>query len=657
MMNKGFHPFTLKNWLTILIILVSLIQGFSQPKLKGDAMIWKQESRFGNLADGIMRPWYKQYDVTFCHLDLHLERNTVYIEGNVRTNARSRVDGLQDYCCELIDGLTVDSVFYNSLPAEFIHTGDSIVVHLFPSPSEGELLSIRIFYHGLPPTGGYFSGISTAVSERWGNEVTWTLSQPFNAKQWWPCKQDLRDKYDSVYVYITTDQENKAGSNGLLTAVEPLPGNKVRYEWKSHYPVDYYLISAAVARYQEYNLYAHPEGSPDSLLIQNYIYDAPGCLDYYKNELDNTRYHLELFAKLFGPYPFDKEKYGHCLVNLGGGMEHQTMGSLGDFNFHLTSHELSHQWFGDHVTCADWSDIWLNEGFATYAQYLSLQYLASQAYADSFMMGVHYYVMSQPGGSVFIPPGQAITSQRIFDGRLSYNKGAAIIHALRGEIHNDALFFNILKQFMISYGDSVATAGDFKLVAEQVSGADLEKFFEQWYYGEGYPVFDIGYWQDKDSLWVTVFQSATSSVTPFFDINLELKLKASGQDTLIRIVINKSEILFKIPWKKPIDSIIPDPWYWNIMKINTLMDLSLIPSDKRLQIFPNPCHSSLNYRLRVTEPGPFNAEVYDLQGKKVISLQLMNLAGLIDVSALNQGLYIMEIHGRNFHLRKKIIKN
>ncbi|MEZ5198242.1 MAG: hypothetical protein R2764_18190 [Bacteroidales bacterium] len=156
----------------------------------------------------------------------------------------------------------------------------------------------------------------------------------------------LTDKADSVRIHITTSSENKAGSIGILQAAVPLPNNKVRYEWKSNYPIAYYLISFAVAEYQDYSIYSKPDYLlGDSILIQNYIYDSPECLNYYKTGIDKSSLFLKLFSDLFAAYPFNKEKYGHCLAGLSGGMEHQTMTTIGRFDFSLVAHELGHMWF------------------------------------------------------------------------------------------------------------------------------------------------------------------------------------------------------------------------------------------------------------------------------------------------------------------------
>ncbi len=235
-----------------------------------------------------------------------------------------------------------------------------------------------------------------------------------------------------------------AGSQGLLTNVSVLDNNQLRYEWKSNYPIAYYLISFAVSDYQEYNIYAKPEGlENDSILVQNFIYNHPNYLNSYKTNIDATAPMIELFSDLYAMYPFKDEKYGHCITQLGGGMEHQTMSTMGGFSFGLVAHELGHMWFGDNVTCATWSDIWVNEGFATYTDYLANEKLISWNAGQNFMISTQNNVMSQSGGSVYVPPSEATPDNiwRIFSGRLSYDKGAAIIHVLRHELNDDDLFF------------------------------------------------------------------------------------------------------------------------------------------------------------------------------------------------------------------------
>ena len=157
------------------------------------------------------------------------------------------------------------------------------------------------------------------------------------------------------------------------------------------------------------------------------------------------------------------------------------MTTQGFFEKTLTSHELAHQWFGDHVTCASWCDIWVNEGFASYSEQLMLEHLYPTQSAQN-MLNVHNSVMSQSGGSVWVL--DSLNEARIFDSRLTYDKGSAIIHTMRFVVNNDSTFFNALKQYQIQYKDSVAKGLDVKTSLESASGLNLNNLFQEWYFGE-----------------------------------------------------------------------------------------------------------------------------------------------------------------------------
>ena len=636
---------SIKYLLLLLFMYVSHCQIYAQ---KGEGSISTEElsliekQRYTKLMQASTNEaLYAKYDVSFYWLNLHMERDTTAIDGYVEIRGKSLVNGMDTLVLELIQELNVTAVKWAGNPVQFARSGDNLYV-LPPTPlNSGQTFVLRVYYNGAPPSGGFFNGISSATSTQWGNQVTWTLSEPFNARQWWPAKQDLRDKADSVWVFITCDTSSMAGSNGLLKAVVPVAGGKHRFEWKSYYPIAYYLISAAVADFQEYSIYAKPAGMADSILIQNFIYDAPTCLDFYKIDLDRTKQFVELYSELFGPYPFAAEKYGHCQVHLGGGMEHQTMSTVGAFNFDLNCHELSHQWFGDAVTCATWSDIWLNEGFATYAQYLCMQYMIGLTEANNFMGAMHSIVKSEPGGSVYIPPADATSEGRIFDGRLSYNKGAVILHILRFEMNNDTLFFNTLKAFVNQYNGTTATGDDFRAVAETISGLNLSTFFQQWYYGEGYPIYDIHWLYSGDTLYLTSAQSASTTVTPFFKMSTDFKLLYNGGDTTIRLFQDAATKYYKIPVHHEITGIIPNPANWTLLKIDHVVQgIAPVVGPSAFVMFPNPCKDSL--RFIFSTPGKSKTlNISDINGKQIDTIFTTNEAYTYDTRRLARGVYLV----------------
>ena len=598
-----------------------------------------------------------KYDVKFYKLDIKAERNTVYISGNVTINAVVKASLLDTFAFELKDYMTIDSVYINNLKRNFNRAGDDVFVGI-PSLAHGANVSAQIFYKGMAPnTGAFFSGISSQTSQDWGNQITWTLSESFAAKQWFPVKQSLTDKIDSVYIFVTTSNDNKVGSNGVLTNIVNLPNNKIRYEWKTRYPIVYYLISIAVGKYVDYSIYAHPAGLQDSVLIQNYVYDNPQTLPTYLTEINRTKDFLELYSDLFGMYPFYKEKYGHSLAPLGGGMEHQTMTTQGDFNFYLTCHELSHQWWGNSVTCATWSDIWINEGFASYAEYLAANSLISYQEAQQHMYDFHNYILQEPFGSVYIPPYMAVDENRIFDGRLSYKKGAAIIHNLRFEVGSDTVFFNIMKQVQIRFKDSTITGLDFKAVAEELSGKNLTDFFNQWYFGEGYPYFYITYSQQNDSLYINVNQLTSAAVTPLFKMNVEYKINYNGGDTIVKLYQQANVQTFKIPMNKLVTGIVFDPNNWII---NGLVNINRIDENKATNflIYPNPCSDKLQIYLGSNKSGQYQIRITDISGKEILIKDWdADNSSEIDISNLEKGIYFLQISDGINKSVQKFIKN
>jgi aminopeptidase N len=603
-------------------------------------------------------PLLDQYDVKFYFIDINIENYTTDISGNATVDAVVTAPVLDTFMLELHQNMNVDSILVNGNLQPFSHQGDELLVLLDDPLNEGDFISVQVFYAGTPPGGSFFVGVANGYSNTWDKNVTWTLSEPYAAKDWWPAKQELTDKADSSWVFLTTDENNLAGSQGLLTAVTPMPDNKLRYEWKSQYPIAYYLLSFAVAEYQEYNIYAHPEGLGDSVLIQNFIYDSPGCLAFYQDDIDQTAEFVELFSDLYTMYPFAEEKYGHCQTQLGGGMEHQTMSTMGGFSFGLVAHELGHMWFGDNVTCATWSDIWINEGFATYSDYLANEYVLGSGAAKAWLAGRHDHVKQQPGGSVYVPPSQLGNIWRIFDGRLSYSKGALIIHMIRHELNDDELFFQVMRDFQVMYTDTSATGMDFKGVLEDVSGQDFTQFFDQWYFGEGYPIFDITWNQDADSLYVNSTQNSSTNVTTLFQMTLPLYVEFDdGSDTIYRLFQETNLDHFTIAIDQPVTDMMLDPDLWILHKLSSLVvGLDDIENPVYFTVGPNPFSDRLNIYSSFEPGNDHTVVVTDLAGRRVLEETLTGNVTTLSVGELSSGLYLVKVSDGGNEMTRKLLK-
>lgn len=621
-------------------------------------------SWFKDAQDIIQTPLLHDYDVTFYFLDLNVEDNTIDVSGKVTIQADVVANVLDTFALELLNGMNIDSITVNGMTESFIHENDEVFVPLSQPLQQGEQITAVVYYGGTPPSGGFFSGVTTDYNSTWEKNVTWTLSEPFNARQWWPCKQVLEDKADSVWVFLTTGEDNLAGSNGLLTQITPMPENRHRLEWKSKYPINYYLISFAVAEYLDYSIYAKPAAmAGDSILIQNYIYDTPGCLDYYKDGIDQTVEFVELFSDLFGLYPFYEEKYGHCLTELGGGMEHQTMSTMGGFSFGLVAHELGHMWFGDNVTCATWSDIWINEGFATYSDYLANEMINGAAAATQWMQSTHNNVLSQPGGSTYIPPGEITYDNvwRIFDGRLSYRKGAVILHMIRFELQDDDLFFDVLQEFQEEFKDSVATGIDFMNVLNTVSGSDFTQFFDQWYFGEGYPIYDVVWNQDSNQLLhFTATQSASTSTVSLFEMLMEYRLMFDdGTDSTILVYQTDNMNTFSVQLEKTVTGMEVDPNNWVLNKVGSVSSVTENRrSDAWFTFGPNPAGDIINIYLGQPRAEGATLSVMDPAGRSVISdKQISGDRHSLDIGFLSPSIYYIVVRSGNDSFVRKLIKN
>lgn len=593
------------------------------------------------------------YDVRYVKLDIALDTSSTKISGSATTKAVSLKQNLSEYVFELIPENTVDSVKINGILSPVSGSGVVRTVAFPATVALNQLFTVQVWYHGQPVSPN--NGLRNQYHSGWQFWLTYTLSEPFSAADWWPCKQSLQDKIDSSDVWVTVNSTLKAGSNGVLQHVTNMGNGKDRYEWKSRYPIDYYLISAAVGDYQDYSYYVHFDNSTDSMLVQNYIYDHPDAVPYFKNEMDSTAVMIRYFSNLLGRYPFWKEKYGHCLNTLGGGMEHQTMTTLGNFGYMLVAHELAHQWFGDNVNVASWSDIWLAEGFASYLAWTYMDYVKGHDASFADMLSIHNDVMSDSTGSVYCTDTTSVG--RIFSGRLSYNKGAAVIHSLRNLINNDDLFFQMLKGYQQLYGGKTGSTQQFKEWAEIVSGLDLDTFFNQWIYGEGYPIYNAWWNQNGNQVIVRLQQQGSmSSITPLFATPIDVRLYAAGADTTVTFYNNANTQQFAVNWNRIVSGIEIDPSNKIINRTDSIkrdFSLSINGFDTNLfVVYPNP---GTDYWIIDGMPQRCSLSLYDGTGRVVWEGSTGNYnSAKIDASFLSQGIYWLTL--RRNDSKGKVLK-
>lgn len=587
------------------------------------------------------------YDIKFYGLDLEVSPPSTFLDGHTRVVAEVTEDTMRTFVLELWHELQVNDVIKEGNNLTYSHDENVLEIELEEDLYSGGLIDVKVYYSGQVEGEGFFTGIQSGTNS-FGDPVLWTLSEPHNARQWFPCKQVLEDKADSAWVFITTPSDFVAASNGLLHNVEPLDNNRLRYEWKTFYPTTYYLLSMAVGYYQEYNFYAPLSSSQDSVIVQNFIYDYPEVLESQKDNLEKTKDFMHLFSQIWGNYPFAQEKYGHAQAPMGGAMEHQTISTMGYFGFDITAHELAHHWFGNQVSCATWSDIWINEGFASYGEYLAREHLLGREEADSWMTFAHSNVKSEPGGSVYVPPMQLSNVWRIFNGRLSYRKGAAIIHLLRFEINDDELFFHIMKDFQNTFAHGVATGDDYRNVVEKNTGQSWEWFFDQWYYGEGFPVYEIKWWEDNGFLFIQSSQTTSANLPGFFAGTVEFLVKGDFYDQQVRLFQEEPLQLFKIPVDGCVEEVVFDPDEYMLMDY-VLVDSSAMADPvevENINIGPNPVIDLLNvYFERKWDQSSYN--ISDLPGRILKEGDMTSQEHAINLEGLKTGMYLLNIISRS----------
>jgi aminopeptidase N len=603
-------------------LLISLfISGISFSQQFVDVAEIEKENHLGIFkSKNIHYPGDSSFDVIYYKLNLAISYSPNYLTGEVTVSGKSLSNGLSSIFLDLSNVLTVDSVTteYQTFPLTFSHSDDRITIQLPGTFNTNELFKVIVYYRGTPVATGLRSFVFDLHN---GQPSIWTLSEPYGSSDWWPCKDTPADKADSSDVWITCSSDLIGVSNGKLIEVTNNGNGTTTYKWESRYPIANYLISLAISNFTVYEDYfKYPvNGKQDSMLVIHYIY--PEIFQDVKPQLDKTITMLEIFSDIFGPYPFLKEKYGHASFGRGG-MEHQTISSMGRFDDGVVSHELAHQWFGDKITCKDWENIWLNEGFATYSEGLYIERTSGKDAYNSFISIIMDRAKTA-NGSIYVEDISSISE--IFSGERSYAKGGVVLHMLRGII-GDSLFVEVLRNYLadpeLAY--NVATTEDFRAVVERVTGSSFEYFFNEWIYGENYPKYSIdwNYTNLENNIYKVDFtlEQEVNTFPSFFTMPFQVKVSTTSRDTLVTFFNNQQIQSFSFNVRgEPLNFIFdPDNLILNDVFISD--PLELINRFSLEQNFPNPFNAGTKIRFRTAERSLVTLKIYDVLGREVTTL-------------------------------------
>ena len=587
----------MKKKICALFILLRVL-GFSQSGISEfDRMVeaeMKSASSFQNLR---VNPNTLNYDVTYHDLrfTVNPDTTTPFISGVVSTTFRA-LSNMTTVTFDMATALAVSSVTMNGTGLTFTQSNYELNINLPTTLSTGTTATVIITYAGSPPQAEAAFTRSTHA----GTPVIYTLSEPFGARDWWPCKQDLNDKIDSFDIYITCPSAYIGVSNGLLQSSTTSGGNTTRH-YRHNYPIPAYLISLNVTNYVTYNIQAGLGTVQNPFFpINNYLYPE-GNTTTVQTAINQTVPVMNVFEEKFGFYPYRNEQYGHVQFSWGGGMEHTTMSSMGGWSRSLIAHELAHQWFGDKITCGTWRDIWLNEGFAEYLAGLVVESLDGPASFISWKTTKINNITTASNGALYLTEAEALNVSRIFSSRITYNKGSMVVHMLRWKM-GDANFYQAVRNYLndsnLAFGYAITS--DLKSHLEAVHGASLNEFFNDWVYMQGYPTYTItaqnwGAGQAK----ITVSQTQSDPSVTYFEMPLEIRLSGAGgatQDVIVNHTTNGQQFIVSVPFV--VTGVTFDPNKHIISKNNIVtLGTESFEWSATVSVYPNPTNDVLHVMM------------------------------------------------------------
>jgi aminopeptidase N len=638
--------------LFLLIGLCTRAQHPGPPELL-DAHAWREHLNHQHIPGGARsgQP-ARGFDVAYLRLELDLDPAVHFVQGAVTTHYTA-TEPLDELRLDLSVAMAVSAVLHSSGPLAFEQTPeDELLIALPATLAPGVLDSVTIVYSGEPPSTGFGSFVT---SQHQGVPVQWTLSQPYGAKDWWPCKQDLRDKADSLDLLVTTPAAYRAAGNGLLVAEIPQPGGRITHHWRHRHPIAHYLIATAVTNYQVDEFPIELPGATVPMVV----YSFPENVFEMLLNANDVPAQMVLFSELFGLYPYADEKYGHAQFGWGGGMEHQTMTFMGGFSYELAAHEVAHQWFGDLVTCASWQDIWLNEGFATYLTGLCYDFIAP-AFWMIWKRNSLNSIVSAPDGSVFVPDTTSVP--RIFNARLSYRKASYVLHMLRW-VMGDSAFFAGCRNYLNdpALRANGARTSDLQAHLEAASGLDLDGFMADWIYGEGHPSYTVAWAQEPDgTVALTLFQSTSHPSVDFFEMPVPIRFHGAGTDSTVVLPHSFSGETFTFHLPFPADSAQLDPELWLISAGNLVVGLADRSLTRKggLLIAPNPAHERITLFTGEGFGPVVDLLVRDALGRVVLQERttVRDQRVAIDVAAWAPGVYAIELGAEGKMLRGRVVR-
>jgi aminopeptidase N len=495
-----------------------------------------------------------------------------------------------------------------------------------------------------------------------GQPVIASLSTPYLAHTWWPCKDGTGDKADSTFIDITIADTIIGGlqviavSNGILENTISANGKKT-FQWRHRYPIVPYYVMVAISNYTHFQQtfiglgYTFPI---DYYVFQSHLADA-------QNGVAPLPGAMALFTELFGPYPFREEKYGMTQLGYYGGIENQTNSIINKMNqdwFYVSVHELAHMWFADMITCDTWHHGWLNEGFASYAEALYAEHAGGTPAYRNYMTTFEFY----NAGTLYMPD---VSNPFTVFQSIIYDKGAYVLHMLRG-ILGDDLFFETLHSYATdaNFQYDHATTEDLQTTCEQVSGLDLDYFFEEWIYDERYPQYRFNYSYDPAEellhLWIVQTQGELGW-REVFEMPVQVRATfTDGTDTTVTVFNDAQTQYFHFSFEKEVNLVELDPDKWILREVQYDPDISVGVRDLdelQVQVFPNPTSGAFTVVLPSGIGENSELLLFDFQGRRLFQQYIPSWHGEkeIRINKLEKGIYFLQLRSGKASYQKRIV--
>jgi len=503
-------------------------------------------------------------DAQHYKLEIEVLFGSKTVKGTNTATFKSLVNGLKSLDLDLTTALQVNGVTMGGKPVTFSRPTNLVRITLDKTYNKDQSFTVAVSYSGTPGRGGFGGFVFTqhgSFSNR--TDLAWTLSEPWNARLWWPTKDSPDDKA-TAEIWVTTPDSLTAVSNGLLQGTDTLSSNRKRFRWKTTYQMAPYLLAISVTDYRKrVDKYTHLSAN---MPVEFYVF--PESWNSWQSGLNLIVPMLQVFSDVYGQYPFVNEKYGIVQFTFSGGMEHQTITGQSSVSGWLSAHELAHQWWGDMITCATWKDIWLNEGFATFSEALWEERKAGGSVA-AYHSRMRYRKPRSSSGTVYVY--NPTSTSTIFNGTNVYQKGAWVVHQLR-HVLGDTAFFKALLDYRKTYSGQSVTTAQFQQSVEQSTGMKLDWFFDQWVYKGGAPVYSYA-WKNarqgnQDYLYLQIEQTQTSR--PVFIMPMDVRVTTSTGTKTYVVWDDERKDQFAVAIDAPATSVQLDPDQWILRGSNSI---------------------------------------------------------------------------------------